>query len=35
MSTRAAAIFEFDVDQLVCERVYLDFGEIARRLGAA
>jgi steroid delta-isomerase-like uncharacterized protein len=32
--TRIACIYEFDSDQLVCERVYMDFGEIARQLGA-
>jgi len=30
--TRVAALYEFDEDQLVCERVYMDFGEIARQL---
>lgn len=31
--TRIACIYEFDEDQLVCERVYMDFGEITRQLG--
>jgi steroid delta-isomerase-like uncharacterized protein len=33
--TRVACLFEFEGDQLVCERVYMDFGEIARQLGTA
>jgi steroid delta-isomerase-like uncharacterized protein len=35
INTRAATIFDFDGDQMVCERVYMDFGEIARQPGAA
>jgi predicted ester cyclase len=35
IDTRMAALYEFEGDQLVCERVYLDFAEIARQLGAA
>ncbi|MGH3571427.1 MAG: ester cyclase [Pseudonocardiaceae bacterium] len=31
-STRVAVLFEFEQDQLVCERCYLDFGDIARQL---
>lgn len=31
--TRLAAIFEFELDQLVCERAYMDFADIARQLG--
>jgi predicted ester cyclase len=34
LDTRIACIYEFDDKELVCERVYLDFGEIARQLGA-
>jgi len=30
--TRVAVLFEFEGEELVCERVYLDFGEIARQL---
>ncbi|MGH3767820.1 MAG: ester cyclase [Pseudonocardiaceae bacterium] len=30
--TRVAVLFEFEEDQLVCERLYMDFGEIARQL---
>lgn len=33
--TRLGVLFEFDDAELVCERVYLDFGDIARQLGAA
>jgi predicted ester cyclase len=33
-STRVATLYEFEQDQLVCERVYMDFGEIARQLRA-
>jgi hypothetical protein len=32
-NTRLAVLYEFEGDQLVCERVYMDFGEIARQLG--
>jgi steroid delta-isomerase-like uncharacterized protein len=31
-ATRLAAVFDFEEDQLVCERVYMDFGDIARQL---
>jgi steroid delta-isomerase-like uncharacterized protein len=31
-ATRLAAVFDFEADQLVCERVYMDFGDIARQL---
>jgi steroid delta-isomerase-like uncharacterized protein len=34
-NTRIGCLYEFEDDQLVCERVYLDFGEMARQLGAA
>ncbi len=34
MSTRMAAFYEFEGDELVCERVYMDFAEIARQLGS-
>ena len=33
-STRVALLFEFEQDQLVCERCYMDFGDIARQLRA-
>ena len=33
-STRMGVLYEFEEDQLVCERVYMDFGEISRQLGA-
>jgi steroid delta-isomerase-like uncharacterized protein len=33
-ATRLAAVFDFEGDQLVCERVYMDFGDIARQLTA-
>lgn len=33
MNTRMAAFYEFEADELVCERVYMDFAEIARQLG--
>ena len=29
---RVANLFEFEGDELVCERVYIDFGEVARQL---
>ena len=32
--TRLAAVYDFEGDQLVCERVYMDFGEISRQLTA-
>ncbi len=35
MDTRVAALYEFEGDELVCERVYMDFAEIARQLGGA
>jgi steroid delta-isomerase-like uncharacterized protein len=35
INTRVGCLYEFDDDQLVCERVYLDFAEIARQLGPA
>jgi steroid delta-isomerase-like uncharacterized protein len=31
--TRVGVLFEFEEDQLVCERVYMDLGHIARQLG--
>ena len=31
-ATRLAAVFDFEADQLVCERAYMDFGDIARQL---
>ncbi len=34
VSTRVAVLFEFEHDQLVCERLYMDFGDITRQLGA-
>jgi steroid delta-isomerase-like uncharacterized protein len=34
-NTRMAVLYEFEGDQLVCERVFMDFGEIARQLEAA
>ncbi|MGH3918995.1 MAG: ester cyclase [Pseudonocardiaceae bacterium] len=34
-NTRMAVVYDFEDDQLVCERLYLDFGEIARQLGPA
>ncbi len=33
-STRMGVLYDFEQDQLVCERVYMDFGEISRQLGA-
>jgi steroid delta-isomerase-like uncharacterized protein len=33
-STRMAVLYEFEEDQLVCERVYMDFADIARQLGS-
>jgi steroid delta-isomerase-like uncharacterized protein len=33
--TRVAVLFEFEGDDLVCERVYLDLGEMARQLTGA
>ena len=33
--TRVANLFEFEGDELVCERVYLDFGEMSRQLTGA
>jgi steroid delta-isomerase-like uncharacterized protein len=32
-TTRLAVLYEFEGDQLVCERVYMDFADIARQLG--
>lgn len=32
--TRFAVVFDFEGDQLVCEHVYLDFGDISRQLTA-
>ena len=32
-STRVGILFEFEGDELTCERVYMDLGEIARQLG--
>lgn len=32
-NTRVACLYEFEGDQLVCERVYMNFGEIAAQLG--
>lgn len=32
-NTRMAVLYEFEEDQLVCERVYMDFADIARQLG--
>jgi hypothetical protein len=32
---RFCAIFVFDVDRLVCERVYFDSGTVLRQLGIA
>lgn len=34
LSTRVAVLYEFEGDKLVCERVYMDLGEIARQLEA-
>ena len=34
-ATRLAAIFDFEADQLVCERLYMDFSDIARQLTEA
>jgi hypothetical protein len=31
---RVALLFEFEQDQLMCERCYMDFGDIARQLRA-
>src|SRR5262249_54145973 len=31
-NTRAGGLFEFEGDELVCERVYMDFGEFASQL---
>ncbi|HYZ07131.1 MAG TPA: ester cyclase [Pseudonocardiaceae bacterium] len=31
-NTRVAVLYEFEHDQLVCERVYMDFADIARQL---
>jgi steroid delta-isomerase-like uncharacterized protein len=31
--TRMAAIFEFDGDDITCERIYFDAGTILRQLG--
>jgi len=33
-SSRAAAVYEFEGDQLVCERAYTDLADWARQLGA-
>jgi predicted ester cyclase len=33
-STRVTVLFEFEQDQLVRERCYMDFGDIARQLRA-
>jgi len=33
-STRMAVLYEFEEGQLVCERVYMDFADIARQLGS-
>jgi predicted ester cyclase len=35
IDTIVGCLYEFDEGQLVCERVYLDFAEIARQLGPA
>jgi len=35
MNTRMGAFYEFEGDELVCERVYMDFAEVARQLGGA
>jgi steroid delta-isomerase-like uncharacterized protein len=32
-NTRMGLLYEFEGDQLVCERVYMNFGEMARQLG--
>jgi predicted ester cyclase len=32
MDTRMACLYEFEGDQLVCERVYLDMADVARQL---
>jgi steroid delta-isomerase-like uncharacterized protein len=32
--TRFAVVFDFEADELVCERVYMDFGDISRQLTA-
>jgi predicted ester cyclase len=34
-SIRVAAVYEFEGDQVVCERAYTDFADWARQLGAA
>ena len=34
MDVRVLCIFEFDADQLMCEKVYFDFGTVMRQLGA-
>ncbi len=34
MDVRVAAIFEFEEDRLVCERVYFDFATVLQQLGA-
>jgi hypothetical protein len=33
MDLRLAAIFEFDEDRLMCEKVYFDFATLLRQLG--
>jgi steroid delta-isomerase-like uncharacterized protein len=33
IDTRVAALYEFEEDQLVCERVYFDLADIMRQLG--
>jgi predicted ester cyclase len=33
--TRMACLYEFEGDQLVCERVYLDMAEVTRQLAPA
>jgi steroid delta-isomerase-like uncharacterized protein len=32
LNTRVGVLYEFEGDRLVCERVYMDFGEISRQL---
>ncbi len=34
VNTRVACLYEFEQEQLVCERVYFDFADVARQLAA-
>jgi limonene-1,2-epoxide hydrolase len=34
VNVRFCAVFDFDEDRMLCERIYFDFATILRQLGA-